>query len=78
MRMEFPIQALDRILRALENEAEEMMVAFTTTRTLGGLLVNLLMIGVIASVGEELIFRGVLQRLMVGMVKITRYAMEKT
>ncbi len=69
MRMEFPIQALDRILRALENEAEEMMVAFTTTRTLGGLLVNLLMIGVIASVGEELIFRGVLQRLMVGMVK---------
>jgi membrane protease YdiL (CAAX protease family) len=31
--------------------------------------VNLLMIGVIAAVGEELIFRGVLQRLMVGMVK---------
>lgn len=69
LRMEVPIQALDRILRALEGEAEKMMVAFTATKTLWGLLVNLLMIGVIAAVGEELIFRGVLQRLMIGMVK---------
>lgn len=69
MRMEIPIEALDRILRALEGEAEEMMVAFTATKSLWGLLVNLLMIGVIAAVGEELIFRGVLQRLMIGMVK---------
>ncbi|TFH28035.1 MAG: CPBP family intramembrane metalloprotease [Bacteroidia bacterium] len=69
LRMEVPIQALDRILRALEGEAEKMMVAFTATKTLWGLLVNLLMIGVIAAVGEELIFRGVLQRLMIGMVR---------
>ena len=69
MRLEVPIEAVDRILRALEGEAEEMMMAFTATRNLWGLLVNLLMIGVIASVGEELIFRGVLQRLMVGMVR---------
>ena len=69
MRMEVPIKALDRILRALEGEAEEMMVAFTATKNLWGLLVNLLMIGVIAAVGEELIFRGVLQRLMIGMVR---------
>jgi membrane protease YdiL (CAAX protease family) len=46
-----------------------MMVAFTATKSLWGLMVNLLMIGVIAAVGEELIFRGVLQRLMIGMVK---------
>ncbi len=69
LRMEVPIEALDRILRALEEGAEEMMVAFTATKSLWGLLVNLLMIGVIAAVGEELIFRGVLQRLMIGMVK---------
>jgi membrane protease YdiL (CAAX protease family) len=69
MRMEVPIEALDRILRALEGEAEKMMVAFTATKSLWGLLVNLLMIGVIAAVGEELIFRGVLQRLMIGMVR---------
>lgn len=69
LRMEVPIEALDRMLRSLEGEAEKMMQAFTSTRTLWGLLVNLLMIGVIASVGEELIFRGVLQRLMIGMFK---------
>jgi len=69
LRMEVPIEGLDRILRALEGGAEEMMVAFTATKSLWGLLVNLLMIGVIAAVGEELIFRGVLQRLMIGMVR---------
>jgi len=69
LRMEVPIRSLDRILRNLEGTAEEMMVAFTSVRSFWGLLVNLLMIGVIAAVGEELIFRGVLQRLMIGMVK---------
>lgn len=69
LKLEFPIRAVDRFLRSLEHEAEEVMRAFTTTRTVGGLLVNLLMIGVIAAVGEELIFRGLLQRLMYGMVK---------
>jgi membrane protease YdiL (CAAX protease family) len=64
MRMEFPIRAVDQLLRTLENTAEEMMAAFTSARNIGGLLVNLLMIGVIAAVGEELIFRGLLQDLL--------------
>ncbi len=69
LKMEFPIRGVDNFLRMLEDDAEEIMRAFTTTRTFWGLLVNLLMIGVIAAVGEELIFRGLLQRLMIGMVK---------
>ncbi len=69
MRIEFPVKALDQFLRTLENEAEKMMRAFTSTGTFQGLLVNLLMIGIIAAVGEELIFRGLLQRLLTGMVK---------
>lgn len=69
MKMEIPIKALDQLLRTLEGSAEEMMVAFTATKSIWGLLVNLLMIGVIAAVGEELIFRGLLQRLMIEMVK---------
>ena len=68
-RMEVPIRALDQLLRNLESTAEEMMVAFTATNSLSGLLVNLLMIGVIASVGEELIFRGLLQKLLTQMVR---------
>jgi len=69
MKMEIPIRALDQLLRTLESAAEEMMVAFTATNSIGGLLINLLMIGVIAAVGEELIFRGLLQKLMIDMVK---------
>ncbi|MCK4880184.1 MAG: CPBP family intramembrane metalloprotease [Bacteroidales bacterium] len=74
MKMEIPIRALDQLLRTLESAAEEMMVAFTATKSVGGLLVNLLMIGVIAAVGEELIFRGLLQRLLLDMVKKTHLA----
>lgn len=69
LKMEFPIKSVDRFLRALESEGEVIMRAFTATRTMGGLFVNLFMIGILASVGEELIFRGLLQRLMYGMVK---------
>ncbi|MEA3461287.1 MAG: CPBP family intramembrane glutamic endopeptidase [Bacteroidota bacterium] len=69
MKMEIPIRALDQLLRTLETTAEEMMVAFTATKSFWGLLVNLLMIGVIAAVGEELIFRGLLQSLLSDMIK---------
>jgi len=69
MKMEIPIRALDQLLRTLESTAEEMMVAFTATNSIGGLLVNLLMIGVIAAVGEELIFRGLIQSLLRDMIK---------
>lgn len=67
--MEFPIKAIDRLFRTLETEAELIMKAFTATRSVGGLLINLVMIGVIAAVGEELIFRGLLQRLLYDLVK---------
>jgi membrane protease YdiL (CAAX protease family) len=74
LKMEIPIRALDQLLRTLESTAEEMMVAFTATDSIGGLLVNLLMIGVIAAVGEELIFRGLIQRLMTQMLRNTHLA----
>ncbi len=69
LKLNFPIKAVDSFLRLLEGEAEEVMRAFMATQTLTGLLVNLLMVGVIAAVGEELIFRGLLQRLFYGMVR---------
>ena len=69
MRMDFPIEVIDRLLRSLEGEAEKIMRAFTATRSLWGLTINILMIGVLAAVGEELIFRGLLQRLLINLVK---------
>ena len=69
MDLRFPVKSIDRLLRSLEGEAEQIMRAFTATRTIWGLLVNIIMIGVIAAVGEELIFRGLLQRLLYNLVK---------
>lgn len=69
LRTEFPVESVDRFLRNLEGEAEKIMRAFTSTRSLWGLFVNLMMIGVLAAVGEELIFRGLLQRLLAGMIR---------
>jgi len=67
--IEFPMERVDRILRTLEEEAENIMGAFTSTSSPWGLVVNILMIGVLAAVGEELIFRGLLQPLLAGMVR---------
>lgn len=69
MKIEFPLESVDRFLRSLEDEAEEVMRAFTATQTPLGLVVNMLMIGVIAAVGEELIFRGLIQRLLHEMIR---------
>jgi len=69
MRMEFPIGSVDRLMRTMEADAEKIMRAFTATKSVWGLVVNLLMVGVLAAVGEELIFRGLFQKLLTGMLK---------
>jgi uncharacterized protein len=50
-------------MRQSEDSAQKLTDAFLATGTWGGLLVNLVMIGGLAAIGEELIFRGVLVRL---------------
>lgn len=52
-----------------ENEAMRLTEAFLNTTSFGGLMVNVLMIGVLASVGEELLFRSVLIKLMTDWLK---------
>ena len=69
MSMKFPVDEIDRLFRTMEGEAEKIMKAFTGTQSMGGLFINLFMIGIIAAVGEELIFRGLLQRLLHDLVK---------
>jgi len=69
MRMDFPIPSVDGLMRKMESDAENIMRAFTATKSVWGLFVNLFMIGVLAAVGEELIFRGLLQKLFTQIVK---------
>ena len=50
-------------MKSSEKSATEITEAFLATETFGGLLFNLFMIALIPAVGEELLFRGVIQRL---------------
>jgi membrane protease YdiL (CAAX protease family) len=50
-------------MKAREEEAQQLTDAFLVTDRVGGFLFNLLMIAVVAAIGEELIFRGILVRL---------------
>jgi hypothetical protein len=50
-------------MKDTEEKAAGLTEAFLNVDTAGGLLVNLLMIAIIPSIGEELFFRGLLQRL---------------
>jgi uncharacterized protein len=50
-------------MREAEDQAAVVTANFLNVTTPGGILVNLLMIGVIPAIGEEFLFRGVLQKL---------------
>ena len=54
---------LEQWMRNTENEAERLTKAFLGSVSVAGFLVNMLMIAVLPAIGEEMFFRGVLQRL---------------
>jgi membrane protease YdiL (CAAX protease family) len=65
MRMEFPefLAGMERWMKNAEENAAELTEAFLTVETTGGLLFNLFMIAFLPAIGEELLFRGVIQRI---------------
>jgi uncharacterized protein len=65
MRMEFPefLAGMERWMKNAEENAAELTEAFLNVETTGGLLFNLFMIAFLPAIGEELLFRGVIQRI---------------
>ncbi|MBW6459177.1 MAG: CPBP family intramembrane metalloprotease [Bacteroidales bacterium] len=57
------LSGIETWMRDAEDNARRLTDAFLATSHWGGFLVNLLMIAVLAAIGEELVFRGVLVRL---------------
>ena len=57
------LSGVENWMRASETEAGTLTNAFLSSATVGGLLINLLMIAILPAVGEEFFFRGILQRL---------------
>src|SRR5690606_34809169 len=64
-QMQLPgfLAGLERWMRMQEDQLEKLTFMLLNVNDLPGLLLNLLMIAVLPAIGEELIFRGCLQRI---------------
>lgn len=58
------LEPLEQWMKTSEESAKVLTEQFMHTTTLGGLIINLLLMAVLPALGEELTFRGVLQRLL--------------
>ena len=53
----------------MENEANYLMESFLDTLTIRGFFLNIIMICILPAIGEELLFRGIFQRLFIELTK---------
>lgn len=63
------LQGMETWMRDAEDRAKEMTTVFLTMNGINDLIINLLIIAVVPAIGEELIFRGVLQKQLQGWTK---------
>lgn len=71
MRMIFPewLSGVEQWMKSAEEQAAQLTEAFLKVEGVGGLLFNLFMIALLPAIGEELLFRGVIQRIFTNMTK---------
>lgn len=62
---------IERWMRVSENQAEQLTKAFLTFDGFGSLVYILIIVAVVPAVGEELLFRGVLQKILIQWTKNT-------
>jgi uncharacterized protein len=63
MKLPSAFSGLEQWMKDTEDQAAGITEKFLNVHSLGGLAVNMLMIAVIPAIGEELLFRGLFQRL---------------
>jgi uncharacterized protein len=70
-QMEFPewLSGMEQWMKNAEENAMELTEAFLKTETTGGLVFSLFMIAFLPAVGEEFLFRGIIQRIFTGWTK---------
>lgn len=74
MQLPESMSGIENWMRNAEDQATELTRAFLGTVSLSGFLINLLMIAILPALGEELFFRGILQRLFHEWFKNTHVA----
>ncbi len=57
------MSGIERWMRESEDSANQITELFLKSSTFSGLLVNILMIAIIPAIGEEFLFRGIIQRI---------------
>jgi len=58
------MSSVESWMRTSEDQANQLTEAFLSTKSFGGLLGNLFIVAVLPAIGEELLFRGLLQGLI--------------
>lgn len=65
MQMDLPVSfdRIEKIMKSMEESAGRLTELFLVTQSTSDLIVNFIMIAILPAIGEELLFRGVIQRL---------------
>lgn len=63
MKMPSSLTGVEHWMRSSEDKAAQLTVIFLDVKTIWGFLVNILMIGILPAIGEEFLFRGIVQPL---------------
>ncbi len=63
------LSGVEQWMKNTEQSADEITKLFLNVNSTGGFIVNIIMIGILPAIGEELLFRGLLQRLFSEMTK---------
>lgn len=64
-----PLSALEQMIKQMQESASAMIEKFVSVDTIGGLMLNLFMIAGLAALGEELLFRSIIQTSLIKICK---------
>jgi membrane protease YdiL (CAAX protease family) len=73
IRLPDSLSGLEAYFIRAEKSAEEQTFAFLSTHSLEGLLFNIFMMAMLPAIGEELMFRGILQRVFINITRNTHW-----
>lgn len=63
------MQSLEQSFKAAEESSKHMVNVMISGTSISALIINILLVGLLPAVGEELLFRGVIQKHLAGMFK---------
>jgi membrane protease YdiL (CAAX protease family) len=63
------LSALEQMMKEMQDAASAMIEKFVSVDTIGGLILNLFMIAGLAAIGEELLFRSIIQTSLIKICK---------